>query len=71
MAEPGGPPSQRFTWQGAYVQGVGGAAPQAGRRAAPLQAGQPQRARGSCYSQASLLSKLDRAMAKACSAHNG
>ena len=42
-----------------------------GRRAAPLQAGQPQRARGSRYSQASLLSKLDRAMAKACSAHNG
>lgn len=29
------------------------------------------RARGDLYSQASLLSKLDRAMAKACSAHSG
>ena len=29
---PGPTESRRFTWQGAYVQGVGGAAPQAGGR---------------------------------------
>lgn len=33
--------------------------------------GNPKGHKGALYSQASLLSKLDRAMAKACSAHSG
>lgn len=48
--------------------GEAGLSPQAG---GSTPAGRPRRARGGLYSQASLLSKLDRAMAKACSAHSG
>lgn len=69
MASPGPPRAEGSPGRGPMYRGRWGCS--TGRRAAPLQAGPPQRARGGLYSHASLLSKLDRAMAKACSAHNG
>lgn len=49
-------------------RGEAGLSPQAGKLHS--RPGHPK-GRGGLYSQASLLSKLDSAMAKACSAHSG